>query len=134
MAKYESKKEAYKSEEKLILELKSYNPDTGYNVNIGNKIPKELMGKRIDQLKAIIKTPEQIEMIRNLGLKRKGKKATKETKERLSKSHMGQMAWNKGKKLTPEHIEKLRNAKLGKKLSNEHKENIKKSHLSRVIS
>jgi len=35
-------------------------------------------------------------------------------------------SWNKGKKLTKEHIEKLRLAKLGKKLSPEHREKLAK--------
>ena len=40
---------------------------------------------------------------------------TDEAKRNMSKAHLGQVAWNTGKTLTPAHIEKLRLAKLGKK-------------------
>ena len=40
---------------------------------------------------------------------------TEKAKENMSKAHIGQIAWNKGKKLTQEHVEKLRLAKLGKR-------------------
>ncbi len=39
---------------------------------------------------------------------------TDKMRENMSKAHVGQTAWNKGKKLSEEHVEKLREAKLGK--------------------
>ena len=43
-----------------------------------------------------------------------GKKASEETKKRLSLSHIGQISHNKGKKMSPEACEKNRLAHLGK--------------------
>lgn len=39
---------------------------------------------------------------------------TAEARKNMSLAHVGQTAWNKGQELSPEHIEKLRSAKLGK--------------------
>lgn len=44
----------------------------------------------------------------------KGKKWSPETRKKLSESHMGQVAWNKGKNLSPEHCEALSKAHVGK--------------------
>jgi group I intron endonuclease len=60
----------------------------------------------------------------------RGRKDSKETQKKRSKSHMGKIPWNKGKKMPPEAVEKNRQAHignkycLGKKLSDEHRKNI----------
>lgn len=43
-----------------------------------------------------------------------GRKASEESKEKMSLSHKGQIPWSKGKKLTNEHKEKMSIAKIGK--------------------
>lgn len=48
-----------------------------------------------------------------------GRKHTQETKERMSQSHKGTPAWNKGIPCSEEHKEKLRLANLGKKHTDE---------------
>jgi tRNA uridine 5-carbamoylmethylation protein Kti12 len=54
-------------------------------------------------------------------------KTSDETRKRLSESHMGQIAWNKGKKMSEEQKLKLSNAKKGKKLSEIHRQRISDS-------
>lgn len=58
------------------------------------------------------------------GIKNKGKKHTKKSRDKMSKSHAGQIPWNKNNNLTQEHKDKIskNSAKiwLGKKLSAEH--------------
>jgi group I intron endonuclease len=57
----------------------------------------------------------------------KGRKHSDETRKKLSKSHIGQIPWNKGKKTTEEVKEKLRKANTGKKHTQEHKNKIGRS-------
>jgi group I intron endonuclease len=57
--------------------------------------------------------------------------SSKETKLRLSISHMGQKAWNKGILSKEETKQKLSKAHMGKKLSEETKEKIKNSNMGK---
>lgn len=49
-----------------------------------------------------------------LRLSNKGKKRSKETCEKISKSKKGKTPWNKGKKLSKKHCENLKKSHLGK--------------------
>jgi hypothetical protein len=55
----------------------------------------------------------------------KGHKLSEESRTRLSEKLKGRKSWNSGKKLTKEHIKKLRESHLGKKLSEETKSKLK---------
>lgn len=44
-----------------------------------------------------------------------GKKRTKEECEKMSKSHLGQIPWNKGRKMSQDEIEKNRHSQLNRK-------------------
>ncbi len=66
----------------------------------------------------------------------KGKKASEETKLKMSLAMKGRNTWSKGRKLSPEHIEKMRIASTGRKypgrkLSEETKKKIGDAHRGR---
>lgn len=52
-------------------------------------------------------------LVLNSGESSLGGSVTDEVRQKLRTSHLGQKAWNKGKKLSPEHIAKLKTAQLG---------------------
>lgn len=61
----------------------------------------------------------------------KGKKASEELRERLSKAHLGKKSWNKGRRDLPKHTEEWKrivSEKLkGRRLSEEHKRKVSES-------
>lgn len=79
---------------------------------------------------------------RKLHKVRKGKKASDETRKKLSEAHKGQAAWNKGKKLpshpswtkgkswkmSDEGRKHISESKKGKRLSDEHRKSLSDSH------
>jgi len=128
---FDTKMKALYAEKKHILESKSYVPEIGYNVMIGFNHAEKTKKKIQKSSKERILSDEQLIHIQLMGLARKGTKASDETKRKQSESHLGQKAWNEGKKLSADHVNKLRLAKTGKKLSDSHKENIQQAHLNR---
>ena len=60
-----------------------------------------------------------------------GRKMSAETREKMSLSKKGKPSWNKGKKWSKDHKEKLSGVHLGKKLSKETRDKISKVHLAR---
>jgi len=63
----------------------------------------------------------------NISLIMRGRKLTDEHKKKLSISHLGQISWNKGKKMPEKSRVKLSSSLKGRKLSKEHREKISKA-------
>jgi group I intron endonuclease len=123
-----SRHKALEKELNYILLLKSNDPKIGYNIMDGNRHASVTKEKIKKTLKARVPTLEQLMHIQLMGLARKGLKVSDETRKKLSESHSGQTAWNKGKKLSKDHVNNLKKALTGRKLSDEHKEAIRRGH------
>jgi hypothetical protein len=61
----------------------------------------------------------------------RGKVVSMETRMKMSIAHKGKTTWNKGKKHSPETIEKIRKASTGRKASAETREKMRQSQLKR---
>lgn len=59
----------------------------------------------------------------------RGWKVSDETRRRLSAAHVGQQAWNKGKKLSQSHKDKLSASHKGKKLPESTRANMRKNRV-----
>ena len=92
-----SKEEACEKEIELIAKYKSNINKYGYNISFGG------------------------DMVMN------GRHHTKETKEKISNSKKGMIAWNKNKKLSITHINNLKISHLGHKVKDETKNKISKT-------
>lgn len=92
-----TKEEACNKEKELIEIYKTNNPNFGYNLSSGGEGPF-----------GVIRSKETREKLRNANL---GKHHTEETKRKISEHSPH---YNKGKKLTPEHAEKLHKSRRGK--------------------
>jgi len=134
LSNHYSETEAREEEKRQIEAHRSHDSSIGYNKMFGYKHSEETKKKIQKTSKKIERTPKQLEQIRKLGLLRKGTKVSDETRKKLSESHIGQVAWNTGKKLDQEHVEKVRKALTGKKLSEEHKEAIRQGHLKKRVN
>jgi len=134
IAVFDTKMKAMYAEKKYILEHKSYLPEIGYNEMIGFYHAEKTKKKIQKTSKKRMFSEEQLIHIQLMGLARKGVKASEETKKKLSESHLGQAAWNKGKKLSSSHVESLKKSLTGRKLSNAHKEAIRQGHLKRKLN
>ena len=55
------------------------------------------------------------EIKKKIGLGNKGKIVSQETRKKMSDSHKGQKAWNKGKKLSKENCEAISRSRVNKK-------------------
>jgi len=85
---------------------KLHEGNIGNTYTLGYKHTKETLKKISDTSKR----PKSEETKRKISQAHIGKKASPETKEKLRIAHLGQAAWNAGKKLTPEHLAKLKAA------------------------
>ena len=118
-----SKKEAEGIEIALIKEFKTTDPEYGYNIENGGNC----IGTHSEETKKKI-SEAQIGCKNHAWGKpspRKGTKASAETILKNRLSHIGQTAWNKGKKLTEEKKKNMR----GKTITEE-----QKKHLSELRS
>lgn len=63
---------------------------------------------------------------------RLNKKLSLDTKNKLSKAHIGKSTWNKDKELSQEHKDKISNTLRGRKLPQEHRDNVSKALKDKV--
>jgi hypothetical protein len=116
-----TKEQACDKEKELILKYGRLDIKTGALVNLtsggqGNCMPSETTRYRI-------------------GAANRGKKFSKEWRNKLSKAKAGKPTWNKGKKVTdPALLEKMRLASTSRKVSQVTRDKISKSGKGRVMS
>ena len=100
--------DADKTEEEIIFQSNSRDPEIGYNVAIGgNSSPRtpEILKKISDKLKEHYKTHDS---------HMKGKKLSDEWKQNMSKSAIGKAGTNKGKTFSKKHKLKLSKSQVGR--------------------
>lgn len=114
-----TKEEACNKEKELIEIYKTNNPNFGYNLSSGGEGPF-----------GVVRSKETREKLRNANL---GKHHSEETKRKISEHSPH---YNKGRKLSKEHAEKLHASRRGKpswmsgrKLSDEERKKLSKAHL-----
>lgn len=118
-------------EEFVIAEIKSLTTQCGYNIKRGgdNHSHSEETKAKISRANKGRKfSPERIEAMRQSQL---GKKASAETRLKLSIAHKGK---NKGKKRPPEVIEKMRERATGKRHSRATRRKISQALTGRPVS
>lgn len=97
-----TKNEAEKIEIELIKELKTFEKDKGYNIELGGNATKTVAE----------------ETKRKISRALKGHECSLETKRKISKANIGKPNANKGKKMSAETIEKNRLSHIGQKAWN----------------
>ncbi len=103
-----SKSEAEAEEIRLIAQYHAADPKFGYNVENGGNCP----GTHSDETKRKISEAQMGEKNHMFGRSPlKGKKATPEAIEKNRLGHLGQIPYNKGKKMSDAQREKLRGIK-----------------------
>lgn len=125
-----TKEEAEKIEIKLIKQYKSNERKYGYNIleggNVSNGMTEEGRKSMIEKNKGKRKSPST-EFKKGNKPWTCGKKMSKEFREKLSKSHLGQIAWNRRKIIC------LENNKIYSSMKEASQElNLKESGISRV--
>ena len=93
--------EALKLEHDLIISLKAYDKQYGYNKALGGHIQSEASRKQIGETRKA----------RGYTSPTKGKHLSEETRKKISEANKGN---KKGRKLSAEHVEAIRLSKLGK--------------------
>lgn len=97
----------------------------GYNVTYGgSNAPKSEEWKQLISEKAKERFENDPKYKEQVSLRNKGKQHTDEARANMSAAHIGQKAWNEGKKMSPEAVENNRQGQLGKILTTEHCKNI----------
>lgn len=105
-----TKEQAEELEVELIQEFDSANPDKGYNIERGGngtgRVTNETRQRISEALKGHICSDETKRKIseskKGKPSPKRGSKASDEAVERNRLSHIGQVAWNKGRPWTPE--------------------------------
>ena len=92
--------EALVLERDLIVSLKAYDKQFGYNKALGGHIQSEASRRQIGETRKA----------RGYTSHTKGKHLSEETKRKISEANKGK---TKGRKLSPEHVEAIRASKLG---------------------
>lgn len=120
IASCKKQEDADKSEEEIIMQYDSRNPNIGYNIDAGgNTTPRttEVLKKISDGLNKFYKTHES---------HMKGKKLSDEWKENISKASIGKPGTNTGKIFSDEHRSKMSKSQVGR-------ENINRRRFSQDI-
>ncbi len=76
----------------------------GNKINLGRKQSVETIANRVKKLIGQKRSPEARQ---KMSLAQKGRTFSIESRAKMSASHVGQVAWNKGKRLSDEHKSKL---------------------------
>ena len=106
----------------------------GYNLTAGGEggaMSEETKRKIGNANRGKKRSPEFIEQMRK---DRTGRKASSETRAKMSESQMGRPGTTTGKKLSVEHRAKISESNKGRKVSAETRDKIRQAHLGRKLS
>ena len=133
--------EACLLEKHLIAQYKSNNAEFGYNKstggdknNEGNKLTDEQRKRLSEAHKGKPLTEEQIQHLKLLHERAKGKSRTDEVKQKISRAKKGKPSKLKGRTLSNEVRQKISNAKVGHTVSEETREKLRQINLGKKAS